>query len=247
MKKVLVIGASSAIAHAVALQFLKKGAEEFFLVARSAHKLKANAESLKSHGAKIVNSAVADLVDFPSHKTLLAQAFQEAQRFDVVVMAQGELGNQSEAISDFKKAHSILDVNYTSYVSLCDELIPYAEQDKVGTIAVISSVAGDRGRASNFLYGSAKSALNEYLSGLRAYLFQRSRTHVLTVKCGFVDTPMTAEMKKGFLWAQPSGIARSVVCAVECRSNVIYAPSFWRYIMMIIKAIPEPIFKKLKF
>jgi short-subunit dehydrogenase len=114
-----------------------------------------------------------------------------------------------------------------------------------GAIAVIGSVAGDRGRASNYVYGTAKAGLAAFTQGLRQRL-SKSNVQVLLIKPGFVDTPMTQEFKKGFLWASPDQVAKDICRAVEKRKNVLYTPWFWALIMLIIQHIPESIFKRLK-
>ena len=116
-----------------------------------------------------------------------------------------------------------------------------------GTIAVISSVAGDRGRGSNHAYGAAKAGLTAFCSGLRARMRTR-RVHVVTVKPGFIDSPMTTHItRKGALWATPEAIANGIVDAIDKKRDVVYLPGFWRLIMLVIAHIPEGIFKRLKF
>jgi short-subunit dehydrogenase len=119
------------------------------------------------------------------------------------------------------------------------------EAQQQGSIAVISSVAGDRGRASNYLYGSAKAAVSTFLSGMRQRLEKRG-VNVLTVKPGFVDTPMTRDFKKSALWAKPEEVARGIVRAIDRRKAVVYLPWFWSIIMLIIKHVPEFMFKRTK-
>ena len=136
------------------------------------------------------------------------------------------------------------DTNFISVVSLLTQLANHFSAKKSGTIAVISSVAGDRGRQSNYIYGAAKGALSVLLQGLRNRLYS-DNVHVLTIKPGFVDTPMTSEIKKNFLFVKPEYVAAAIKSAVEKKKDVIYVPWFWRYIMLIIKLIPEFIFKRL--
>jgi decaprenylphospho-beta-D-erythro-pentofuranosid-2-ulose 2-reductase len=118
------------------------------------------------------------------------------------------------------------------------------KQNETGTIAVISSVAGDRGRKSNYVYGSAKGGLTIFLQGLRNAL-SGSGVHVLTIKPGFVDTPMTNDFTKGLLWAKPEKVAKDIKRAIDKKKNIIYTPWFWRWIMLIIRLIPESVFKKM--
>ena len=137
-----------------------------------------------------------------------------------------------------------INLNYLSVVSVLTGFSQVMVQQAAGTIAVISSVAGDRGRKSNYVYGSAKSGLSIFLQGLRNSLADKG-VNVLTIKPGFVDTPMTTEFKKGLLWVKPDKIARDIVKAINRKKDIIYTPWFWRWIMLIIKLIPEKIFKKM--
>lgn len=135
-------------------------------------------------------------------------------------------------------------VNFVSAASLLSHLANLMEKRRGGTIAVISSVAGDRGRQSNYVYGAAKAGLSAFASGLRNRL-QKSGVSVVTIKPGFVDTPMTAHVKKGPLFATPEAVARGIVKAIDRRKDVVYVPGFWRPIMWLIRSIPERIFKRL--
>jgi short-subunit dehydrogenase len=138
-----------------------------------------------------------------------------------------------------------LDVNFLSVVSLLTPLANRFEANKHGTLAVISSVAGDRGRQSNYVYGAAKSGLDAFLQGLRNRL-SKAGVHVVTVKPGFVATPMTAHLpQQGPLWAQPDDVAEGIVKAIDKQKDVVYLPGFWALIMLIIRLIPERIFKRL--
>jgi len=134
--------------------------------------------------------------------------------------------------------------NCASVISLLRILADYFEQQRRGCIAVISSVAGDRGRQSNYVYGAAKGAVTVFLQGLRNRLY-KSGVAVVTIKPGTVDTPMTAGMKKGLLFASASSVGQGIYKAMLARKEVVYLPWFWRPIMFIIRSIPEPIFKKL--
>jgi len=129
-------------------------------------------------------------------------------------------------------------------MSLLTHLANYFETQKAGTLAVISSVAGERGRQSNYVYGAAKGAVSIFLQGLRQRL-DKSGVHVLTIKPGFVDTPMTKELKKGLLWADPQAVAKLIHKGVAAKKSIIYTPGYWALIMAVIKAIPERLFKKI--
>lgn len=243
MKRVLILGATSAIAEHTARVYAQRG-DSLMLVARNRERLAAMCEDLKVRGAATCELSVTDLTDYASHEGLIKSAYDKLGGLDVVLISYGTLGNQQACEQDFSIAMMELQTNFTTVVSLLTLLANYFEQQRQGTIAVISSVAGDRGRQSNYVYGAAKGALTIYLQGLRNRL-ARAKVQVLTIKPGFVDTPMTREFKKGLLWVGPEVIAKGIVKAIDRRKDVVYLPFFWRYIMFIIKIIPERIFKRL--
>jgi decaprenylphospho-beta-D-erythro-pentofuranosid-2-ulose 2-reductase len=240
-KRILVLGATSAIAMAVMRQLVTPSAH-FFLVARSKEKLTAVAQDLLVRGALRVDMIVADLDDTQAHPQMLAVATAQLCTIDLALLAHGVLGNQAAAERDYAVAEQILVTNFLSAVSLLTWLANYCESQGSGTLAVISSVAGDRGRKSNYVYGSSKAGLDAFLSGLRNRC-DRAGVQVLTVKPGFVATPMTAHIPKNRLFATPERVARGILNAVRKRKDVVYVPWFWRPIMAIIKAVPERIFK----
>lgn len=244
MKKVVIFGATSAIAQATARRFAARG-DSLFLVGRNPHKLSALVQDLTVRGCRNVASLSADLNDTSSHSAIFQQAVEKLDGCDIMLLAHGDLGNEKEAQKDYALALPIFQTNMLSAISLCTVAANYFEGRKQGCIAAISSVAGDRGRQSNYIYGTAKGALSIFLQGLRNRLFH-SGVHVLTIKPGFVDTPMTASFKKGALWAQPDSIAQGIVAVIEARKNSIYLPRFWCLIMKLIILVPDQIFKKLK-
>ncbi|MBU0983771.1 MAG: SDR family oxidoreductase [candidate division Zixibacteria bacterium] len=243
MSNVLIIGATSAIAQATARLLAERG-DRFVLAGRGVERLQAIADDLKVRGARDVAVQDLDLNDFERHAGLIESAWQALSGIDTVLIAHGVLPDQTECQKDFGSAANAIQTNFTSAVSLLTLLANRFEEQKHGTIAVVSSVAGDRGRQSNYVYGSTKAAKSAFLSGLRGRL-HKAGVAVITIKPGFVDTPMTAQFKKGLLWAQPEAIARGIVKAIDKKKNVVYLPGFWRCIMMIVKAVPESIFKKL--
>jgi decaprenylphospho-beta-D-erythro-pentofuranosid-2-ulose 2-reductase len=244
MQKVLILGATSAIAQVTA-KFFAHDSSRLFLVGRDEAKIKMVADDLRVHGATQVDFVVLDLNDFSKHENLIQQAEQTMQGIDVVLIAHGLLGNQLECQNSYAKAEQVFKTNFLSVVSLLTLLANYFEQQKHGCIAVISSVAGDRGRQSNYIYGAAKGGLSIFLSGLRNRL-ANSHVCVLTVKPGLVDTPMTKEFRKGALWSTADQVGRGIYQAIKKRKNEAYLPSFWWVIMEIIKSIPESIFKRMK-
>ena len=159
-------------------------------------------------------------------------------------IAHGVLGEQSDAQAEYAATENILKTNLLSPVSLITWLANYFEERKDGTLAVISSVAGDRGRKSNYVYGASKGALNIFLDGVRNRI-DRAGVQVLTIRPGFVATPMTAHIPQGPLFATPAQVARGILHAMQRRKDVAYVPGFWALIMFVIRSIPEGIFKNL--
>jgi decaprenylphospho-beta-D-erythro-pentofuranosid-2-ulose 2-reductase len=243
MNKILIIGATSAQAQATARLFAADGAS-LFLAGRNPQKLGDVAEDLKARGAASVDSMIVDLNDFSRHQELIQKADDSLEGLEAVLIAHGTLGDQAAGQADFAVAEQELKTNLLSTISLLTILANLFEGRGKGCLAVISSVAGDRGRQSNYIYGTAKGGLSVFLSGLRNRL-QRSGVSVLTIKPGFVDSPMTAAFSKGVLWAKPEDIAKIIHSAMLKGKDVVYAPGFWRLIMFIIKALPEWLFKRL--
>lgn len=239
MGYVLIIGAKSDIAKAVAKEYVKNG-YDLYLAARGVSELEAFANDIIVRTQKNVKMIELDILDYMSHQTFYDQLEEKPLG---VVSAVGYLGDQDKAQSDFTEAQKIIDTNYTGVVSLFNIIADDFEKRKSGFIVGISSVAGDRGRKSNYIYGSAKAGLTAYLSGLRNRLFD-AQVHVLTVKPGFVATKMTEDMDlPEKLTAQPEEVAEDIYKAQEKGRDVIYTKWVWRYVMMIIKMIPEWKFK----
>jgi decaprenylphospho-beta-D-erythro-pentofuranosid-2-ulose 2-reductase len=244
IKNIVIFGATSAIAHAVAREYAKNSAS-FFLVARNEEKLKSIKNDLLSYGAKSAAMGVHDLNACLTHQSIVESAKKELGTIDLVLIAHGILGDQSSAEKNWSEANEIIQANYTSQVSLGLASAEILKAQKNGNIAIIGSVAGDRGRQSNFIYGSAKAGIHAFCSGLRNRLHDFG-VNVLTVKPGIINTPMTSNLKRGPIWAEPANIAPVIMHAIEKRKAVVYTPWFWKWIMMIIKNIPESVFVKLK-
>jgi short-subunit dehydrogenase len=240
---VLALGATSAIAEATLRLFAARGAR-FFLVARNPDKLNAVAADLRTRGAASVAIHVMDLDDTSAHPGMLAAAAENLGTIQLALLAHGVLGDQPQAEASYPATEAILGTNFLAPVSMITWLANYFEGSHQGTLAVISSVAGDRGRKSNYVYGASKGALSIFLDGVRNRI-DRSGVQVLTVKPGFVATPMTAHLPQNALFAHPSAIARGIVRAIEKRKDVVYVPAFWALIMLIIRAVPGRVFKKL--
>lgn len=240
--RILVLGATSAIAMAV-MRKLAKPDVHFFIVARSESKLAVVGQDLVTRGAGSVDGRIADLDDTSLHASILESAEKSLGRIDLALIAHGVLGNQEEAQSDYAAAAAILHTNFMSAVSLITWLANYFEAQRGGTLAVISSVAGDRGRKSNYVYGASKGALSIFLDGVRNRI-DRFGVNVLTIKPGFVATPMTSHLPRGPLFATPEKVADGILSAIQKRKDVAYVPGFWALIMFIIRSIPESMFKK---
>jgi len=241
---VLIFGATSAIAHAVARRCADNQGR-FVLVARDAAKLAANAADLTARGATVAATLVADLEDGVRHGEWVAVAVAALGTLDVVLIAHGTLPDQAQCEADAEAMGQAIDVNFGSAASIAMHVALQLERQRSGTLAVIASVAGDRGKRSNYVYGAAKAGLAVYLQGLRARLAPCGAS-VLTIKPGFVDTPMTAGFAKGALWASPERVAAAICRAIATRRAVIYVPWFWRPVMWAIRAIPERIFIRMR-
>ncbi len=242
--RVLIIGATSAIAEATARLYAERRAA-LYLLARNGPRAEAIAQDLAVRGATAAQSGTLDVLDFDAHRAAIDTAWSTFDGFDVVLIAHGTLPDQQRCNHDAGYATHEFALNGTATIALANTVVQKLEQRGAGTLAVISSVAGDRGRASNYLYGAAKAAVSAYTSGLRQRQHARG-INVLTIKPGFVDTPMTAAFKKGALWAKPEQIARGIVRAIDRRRAVVYLPPFWWLIMAVIRAIPEALFRRLK-
>ena len=244
MLNVLIIGATSAIAEATARRYAARGAR-LFLVARDASRLADIAADLKVRGAAEVGQATLDVNRVGEQAGVLDQAWLLLQNIDVALIAHGTLPDQGACESSVEVALAEFATNGTSTIALMTALAPRLESQRKGTLVIISSVAGDRGRQSNYLYGAAKAAVSTFASGLRQRL-AKVGVEVVTIKPGFVDTPMTRAFRKGPLWATPDAVAAGIVRAANRGRSVAYLPWFWRPIMLVIRHIPESIFKRLK-
>jgi decaprenylphospho-beta-D-erythro-pentofuranosid-2-ulose 2-reductase len=243
MRKILIIGATSAIAEATARILAARG-DALYLVARNQARVAGIAADLSVRGSPRVGSEVLDANDLSGHEAMLGRADTFLVGYDTVLIAHGTLSDQKACEASVDMTVQEINTNALSVVALLTRVANRLEQQRAGTIAVISSVAGDRGRGSNYVYGSAKALVTAFLSGLRQRL-AKVGVSVVTVKPGFVDTPMTAAFPKGPLWARPERVAQGIVDAIDRGSNTVYLPGFWWPIMLIIRAIPERLFLRL--
>ena len=245
-RRVLILGATSGIAQAVARVYASGGAR-LALVARSRDHLGAVADDLAVRGAEVVLRRVADLCDIERHRTLVAEAEQALDGLDVVLVAHGELPDQQTCRDDPRRAVASWDVNFASAATLMEAAAQRMAPTGRGTVGVLSSVAGDRGRSDNYVYGSAKAALTAYASGLGHRLHGTGVT-VVTIKPGPIDTPMIAGRKLSPRLVTDVDVAgRRIHRALERGERVVYVPGKWRWIMAVIRALPIRIFERLRF
>ena len=242
--RVLIIGATSAIATAVARRYAAASAR-LFLVGRRMPALLALADDLRVRGAAEVDCAELDANDIASHARVIEQAWTSWNGFDRVLVAHGVLSDQPQCERSVDDALASFDTNARSVLALLLPLAARLEAQGSGGLAVISSPAGDRGRQSNYVYGAAKGAVTVLAAGLRHRLASKG-VRVVTILPGFVDTPMTASFRKGALWASPERVAADVERAMERGFGAVYTPWFWRWIMLVIRHVPERIFVKTK-
>jgi len=245
--RVLLVGATSAMATALARRYAAAGAR-LVLLARNEAALSALATDLRVRGAAAVHVAPFDAADSAVPSAQVQRAWQAFGGLDVAVLAHGVMPAQADAADDTALALAAFDINARSYLALLNELAPRFEQQRRGVIGVIASPAGERGRASNYLYGCAKATLINLASGLRHRL-HAAGVRVLLIQPGFVDTPMTAALpKSGPLWASPERVAAEMYAALSNprRNGTLYTPWFWWPIMFIVRALPERLFLRCK-
>ncbi len=241
-RKVLIIGASSAIAAEVARRYAAAG-DRLYLIARNPERLRALVDELEP---AIVGSEEADLDALEQAPARIERAIAALGGVDVALLAHGVLGDQQLTEREPEAALASLHTNLLSAVALLIPLANYLEARGAGHLGVISSVAGERGRPRNYTYGTAKGGLTRYLEGLRSRLRPRGVV-VHNFKLGPVDTPMTASHAKNLLFAEPGPVADAIVRGLASRRHAIYVPGFWRWIMLIVRNLPEPLFQRFGF
>jgi short-subunit dehydrogenase len=246
MRKVIILGATSGIALEVQRQLAHQG-RELLLVARSPQRLAEIQADLSARGAQQVVTYSADLASIQQHAATFDFACHTFPDFDTVLLAYGSMHDQKDSETSVDTLLEELQVNFVSPTAILTLFAADLERRRTGCLAAITSVAGDRGRRSNYVYGSSKGALSLFLQGLRSRLYPAG-VRVITIKPGPVQTPMTDHLANSARFADPEQVARDIVRALERRSpDVLYTPKVWRYIMTAVQRIPETIFKRLSF
>lgn len=241
---VLILGATSPIARAVAQEYASHG-HDLYLASRDAEHAVALANDLSvRHQVRALGGSF-EATELETHDAFIAQVEEELGPLEVALVAFGDMGEQARSQQDSEAARHVIDVNYTGAVSLCEAIAGRMIARGKGSILGISSVAGERGRQSNYIYGSAKGAFTLYLQGLRNRAHE-SGVHVMTAKLGFVDTRMTEGLDTKIPIASPEEVGRALYRAQQRHTDVLYYPRFWAGIMGVIRAIPEGVFKRLK-
>jgi NAD(P)-dependent dehydrogenase (short-subunit alcohol dehydrogenase family) len=245
-RRVIILGALSAIAQAVARTYASEGAA-ILLVARNNDRLSAVAADLLARGAARVELAALDLdAESANAASHLAAWTNRLGGLDHVHLVYGYLGSQETASKDQAELQRILSVNFTSAALWCEAVANRLREQKSGSLVVITSVAGDRGRQSNYAYGAAKGGLSLFVQGL-AHSLAAHRARAVSVKLGFVDTPMTEGLAKGGpLWATPDRVAPMIRRAADTGGPIQYGPWFWRYVMLVIRSVPSFVFHRTK-
>lgn len=240
--RVLIIGATSAVAQGIAHQFARQGAS-IFCLARSPKKMAKVAEML---GESFAGEYCYDFTETSLAQTAVSQAAAALGSIDIAVFAHGALLNQLASEHNFAVAQKTFDTNLLSVVSLLIPLTEQMEQQGFGKIGVITSVAAERGRPRNYTYGAAKGSLNIYLQGLRSKLWG-SGVEIYTFKMGPVDTPMTVDHAKNFSFSTAAGVSKTIVKAFERKRYERYVPGYWQLVMAVVRIMPEWLFQKFDF
>jgi decaprenylphospho-beta-D-erythro-pentofuranosid-2-ulose 2-reductase len=244
VKKILVVGSTSKIVQYCLYLWASENCE-FFLVAKDAKKNELISHELISLGAKSVHTYSMNVNDFDAHRQMFEEAKKKLIDIDLAFIGHGMLPDQENDQNNADKILKSVNTNAISVINLLTIIAEEFEKKNYGHIAIISSVAADRGRASNYIYGSSKAMISFFAEGLRQRLY-KSNINITVIKPGLIKTPMTLKFKKNFLWSEPSKIALKIVNAINKKKDEVYVPTYWYFIMIIIKLIPNFLFKKLK-
>lgn len=243
-KNILIIGATSSIARSLANQFAQQGSH-LYLASRDVTELERIANDIHIRYQTPIDYSVFDAEDLATHDAFWQQVLSKMPTIDGLLFASGYMGNPDRH-QDFAEQKKVIDTNFTGAVSIINIAVQYfAQQQQSGFILVLSSVAGDRGRQGYYVYNASKAALTVYLQGLRNRYFSKG-VRILTIKLGLVDTAMVYGLPRAALGANPNKVATKIMRLLNSNNDESYVPGFWRYIMLIVKLIPEKIFKRLK-
>lgn len=245
-KNAIIFGATSAICHAVAQDLARQG-YGLYVLARDGERLAAVAEDISARGGEVLGQQSYDFLDHAATGELFNTLLAMPDRFDTILIGHGSLPEQTDCEQDAALLVDCLRANLESTAVIMNHSANLLAAQKAGSLVVISSVAGDRGRKSNYYYGATKSALNAMLEGLRGRL-REHRVSVINIKPGMVDTPMTAHLPRSPLLADKATVAQAIIKAIaKDKSGTIYTPWYWRYVMLMIKALPPAIMARLNF
>ncbi len=243
MMKVLILGGYSGIAQKVGELLAAKGSS-LFLVGRNSEKLEIVAKHFKVLGAKEVWVEQADLNNLENHKRIIGRAVNSLKGLDLLLVCYGILPNQKELEQNPEKIIDNYFTNSISIIHFVSHIANFFESKNAGTIAVVTSVAGERGRKTNYFYGSAKACVDVFLDGLRHRLFNNN-VKVVTIKPGIVETAMTKDVENNILIAKPEVVATDIIRGIKKGKSIVYTPWYWKYIMFVLKILPNSIFKRL--
>lgn len=243
MNNILIVGSTSGIAREIAKQFAAHG-YSLALAGRDVEAVRQQAAELATEYGTYAVAYPFEALQFDRHQSLIDQVRTDCGELEGLILCHGYLGDQHEAQQSMDESRRIFEINFLSCVSLLNIVSTYLEARGHGFICALSSVAGDRGKRSNYIYGAAKGALTVYLQGLRHRL-RPSGIHVVTVKPGFVDTRMTQGMASIIPAAKPERVAKGIYWAIVKHKNTVYLPGYWRWIMGVLRCVPDFIFQKL--
>lgn len=242
-QRILVFGATSAICHEL-LKIYAAQRAHLFLVARNEEKLAAIADDLLARGAIVEGVAVYDFNDWQQHQATVLKGAEQLGAIDIAIVAHGSLPDQRECETSAAPLKACMEDNFTSAAIILQACAMQLELQRHGTLAMVSSVAGDRGRKSNYVYGAAKAGIDTLLQGLQGR-FAGSGVKIVNIKPGMVITPMTAHLQHGAIWATPASIAPGIHRAITSGRKVRYLPGYWRFIMLIIRCLPTSVLARL--
>lgn len=244
MSVVVVVGATSGIGEAICRELASKGFD-VVLAGRNEQAIEERAKDLEVRFGVRTWSRAFEALDYEAHETWVPACVEEVgEPLFGFIMCCGMMVDEADAASSGATARQMIDINYTSLVSFMDRVADYLESRESGFLAALTSVAGDRGRASNYHYGSTKAALAAYLSGLRVRLFS-SGVNVIDVRPGMVDTKLTYGLPGLVLLASPATVARDVVKGILRNRAIVYTPRIWWAVMLVIRLLPDFVFKRL--